>query len=224
IWRSSRRILVEEFAQGPYYSADIMGNEVIGIAAADFDRPPHFVFRECIYPAPLSADEQRRIIDISLSCLRALDLGWGPTNIEFRWTERGPVVIEVNPRLAGGTVPQLVQLAYGVDLVSEHIKLVIGEKCDLGRRRSHVAVARKLVADRDGILDWIDGDRATAISGVVEVKFYVAPNTPIVRAGDYRDCLGQVIATSPSRAQTETNLQRAVDSINWSIRPFPSVG
>lgn len=37
--RSSPRILVEEFAQGPHYSADIMGNEVIGIEAAEFG--PH---------------------------------------------------------------------------------------------------------------------------------------------------------------------------------------
>ncbi|TIX45865.1 MAG: ATP-grasp domain-containing protein [Mesorhizobium sp.] len=221
IWRSSARILVEEFALGPYYCADLMGNEVIGITAADFDRPPHFVFRELTFPAPLTDGEQKHIIDVSLGCLRALGLGWGPTNIEFRWTKRGPVVIEVNPRLAGGTVPKLVQLAYAVDLVTEHIKLVIGDQCDLRRRHSHIAAARKLIPDRDGILDRIDGDRAAAISGVAEVKLNVEPNTPIVRAGDYRDSLGHVMAASPSRAQTETILRRAVDSISWSITPFP---
>ncbi|TIX22913.1 acetyl-CoA carboxylase biotin carboxylase subunit family protein, partial [Mesorhizobium sp.] len=51
IWRSSPRILVEEFAQGPHYSAHIMGNEVIGIVAAEFGHPPHFVFRGFTFPA-----------------------------------------------------------------------------------------------------------------------------------------------------------------------------
>ncbi|TIO28813.1 acetyl-CoA carboxylase biotin carboxylase subunit family protein [Mesorhizobium sp.] len=225
IWRSSPRILVEEFAQGPYYGAEIMGNEVIGIGAADFGPPPHFVFRESIFPAPLTDEEYIRIADVSLSCLQALGLGWGPTCIEFRWTKRGPVVIEVNPRLAGGTNPLRVQLAYGVDLVKEHIKLVIGEEWDLRRRHSHVAAARLLLPDRDGTLDWIGGDnRAATISGVAEVKLYVEPKTPIVRKGDDYDSIGHVIAVSPSLAQTKAILQHAVDLIEWSITPFPTPG
>ncbi|MER9223489.1 acetyl-CoA carboxylase biotin carboxylase subunit family protein [Mesorhizobium sp. M0644] len=222
IWRSSPRILVEEFAQGPHYITHTMGNEVIGIEAAGFDCPPHFVFREGIFPALLSDDEYKRIADVSLSCLPALGLGWGPTAIELRWTKLGPVIIEVNPRLAGGCQP--VQLAYGVDLITEHIKLVIGDKCDLRRRHSHTAAWRCLNPDRDGILDWIDGDsRAAAVPGVAEVKLHVEPKTPIVRKGDYRDSMGYVIAVSPSRAQTQAILQRAVDLIDWSITPFPTL-
>ncbi|RWO18983.1 acetyl-CoA carboxylase biotin carboxylase subunit family protein [Mesorhizobium sp.] len=226
IWRSSPRILVEEFAQGPYYCAEIMGNEIIGISAADLGSPPHFVFREFTFPAGLTDDKYKRIADVSLSCLRALGLGWGPTCIEFLWTKLGPVVIEVNPRLAGTPDPQLVQLAYGVDLVTEHIKLAIGEEWDLRRRHtSHTAAARFLVPDREGTLDWIGGDgRAAAIPGVVEVKLYVEPNTLIVRKGDLRDWIGYVIAASPSLAQTEATLQRAVDLIDWSITPFPTLG
>ncbi|MER9001789.1 acetyl-CoA carboxylase biotin carboxylase subunit family protein [Mesorhizobium australicum] len=223
IWRSSPRMLVEEFAQGPYYCAHLMGKEVIGIEAGDFGPPPHFVFRETTFPALLTDDEYKRIADVSLSCLQALNLGWGPMNTELRWTKRGPVVIEVNPRLTGG--PQPVQLAYGVDLITEHIKLVIGDEWNLRRRHSYVAAWRSLLPDCDGTLDWIDGDgRAAAVQGVAEVKLYVKPNTPIVRKGDYRDSLGSVIAASPSRARTEAILQRAVDLIDWSITPFPSLG
>ncbi|MER9469376.1 acetyl-CoA carboxylase biotin carboxylase subunit family protein [Mesorhizobium sp. M0482] len=225
IWRSSPKILVEEFAQGPHYSIETMGNEVIGIGTVDFGPPPHFVSREYIYPAPLTDDEQKRIAGISLSCLRALGLGWQPTNIDLRWTKFGPVVIEVNPRLGGTPAPQLVQQAYGVDLVTEHIKLVIGNECNLRRRYSHTAAARILVPDRDGILDWIDGDsRAAALSGVAEVKFYVEPKTPIVRKGDYRDKIGHIIAASPTLARTKATLQRAVDLIDWSITSYPSLG
>ncbi|BCG97201.1 hypothetical protein MesoLj131a_60650 [Mesorhizobium sp. 131-2-1] len=223
IWQSSPRILVEEFAQGPYYCAEIMGDEVVAIYAGEFGPEPYFVFREFTLPAPLTDEEQERIVDISLSCLRALGLGWGPTCIEFRWTKRGPVVIEVNPRLGGAPGPQLVQLTYGLDLITEHIRLVIGDKWDLRRRHSQVAAARILVPDRDGNLDWINGDhQATVVPGVAEVEFYVGPNTPIVRKGDHRDWIGHVIAASPSRALTEAILERAVDLIDWSIAPFPT--
>ncbi|ESY79331.1 hypothetical protein X740_16215 [Mesorhizobium sp. LNHC221B00] len=222
IWRSTPRILVEEFAQGPHYCADIMGNEVIAIAAAEFGPPPHFVVREYTFPAPLNDDEYKRIADVSLRCLRALDLGWGPTCIELRWTDRGPVVIEVNPRMPGGD-PELIRIAYGVDLITEHLKLVIGEEWDLRKRHSQTVALRSLVPDRDGILNWIDGgSRAAAVPGVVEVKFIVQPKTPIVRKGDYRDSMGSVVALSPSLAQTKAIVQRAVDLISWSITPFPT--
>ncbi|MEI9401958.1 acetyl-CoA carboxylase biotin carboxylase subunit family protein [Mesorhizobium argentiipisi] len=224
-WLSSPRILVEECAEGPYYGADIMGNEVVGIGSGEFGPPPHFVYRQFTYPALLTDEDYNRIADISLSCLRALDLGWGPTNIEFRWTKDGPVVIEVNPRMGGTPDPQLVRLAYGIDLITEHIKLAIGDKCDLRRRHSHTAAARFLVADRDGTLDWIGGDsQAGAVSGVSEVKFYVPPRTPIVRKGDYRDTIGHVIVASTSYAQTEATLNRAVDFIDWVITAFPTSG
>ncbi|RWP97625.1 acetyl-CoA carboxylase biotin carboxylase subunit family protein [Mesorhizobium sp.] len=222
IWRSLPRILVEEFAQGPHYIAHTMGNEFIGIESAEFGPPPHFVFREGIFPAPLGDDEYKRIVDVSLSCLPALGLGWGPAAIELRWTKLGPVVIEVNPRLAGGC--QTVQLAYGVDLITEHIKLVHGNECDLRRSHSHTAAWRCLNPDRDGILDWIDGgSHAAAVPGVAEVKLHIKPKTAIFRKGDYRDSLGYVIAVSPNLAQTKAILQRAVDLIDWSITPFPTL-
>ncbi|ESX60199.1 hypothetical protein X759_36020 [Mesorhizobium sp. LSHC420B00] len=216
-------MLVEEFAQGPFYEATTMGHAVIAVGAAEFDRPPHFVPCESIFPAPLPAEEYNQIANVSLKCLRALGLGWGPTNIEFRWTKRGPVVIEVNARLPGWTTPRLIQLAYGVDLVNEHIKLVTGDECDLRLKHSHTAAARFLVPDRDGILDRSEGTSpAAAVPGVSEVRFYVEPKTPIIRKGDWRDMIGHVIAASPSRTRTESILQRAVDLVSWSITPFPT--
>ncbi|MER9839610.1 acetyl-CoA carboxylase biotin carboxylase subunit family protein [Mesorhizobium sp. M0145] len=225
IWRSSPKVLVEEFANGPYYGAYMMGDELIGICAAEFDPPPHFVFREWTFPASLTEEQHERIADLSRSCLRALGLGWGPAGVEVRWTKRGPVVIEVNPRLAGAPDPQMVQLACGVDLVTEHIKLVLGDRRNRRRRHSQTVVARYLVPDRDGILDRIDGEsQAAAVPGVVEVKLCIEPKTPIARKGDYRDCIGYIVAASPDLAETKMIAQRGVDLISWSITPFATRG
>ncbi|OHV69776.1 hypothetical protein LCM4576_22365 [Mesorhizobium sp. LCM 4576] len=222
-WQSSPMILVEEFAQGPQYNLEIMGDQVIAIGAANY-APPNFVCRGHLYPAPLNDEDCKRIADLSLSCLRALGLGWGPTNVELRWTNHGPTVIEVNPRLAGSPVPDMVQLAYGVDLITNHIRLVVGEELDLRERQSHAAGSRYLLPECDGTLDWIDGRRrAAALSGVAEVKLYVEPKTPIIMNGDSGDRIAHVVATSPSRARTEAILQDAVDLIDWSITPFPTL-
>ncbi|RWC37968.1 MAG: ATP-grasp domain-containing protein [Mesorhizobium sp.] len=225
IWQCSPRILIEEFAQGPHHLAAMMGNEVIGFGTAEYGPPTQFVFRQLTFPARLTDVQHERLADVSMSCLRALGLGWGPTNIELRWTERGPVVIEVNPRLAGAPEPQLLQLAYGIHLIAEHIKLVIGDEWNLRKTHSYTAAAQSLFPDRDGTLDWIYGERqAAAVSGIAEVKFHVKPQTPIIRKGDCKDPIGYIVAASPSLAETEAILQRAADLINWSITPFPPPG
>ncbi|RWG50444.1 MAG: ATP-grasp domain-containing protein [Mesorhizobium sp.] len=225
VWRSEPRILVEEFANGPYYCADLMGHEIVALSAGEFGPQPHFVFSELTCPAMLSAPEFERIAEISRSSLRTLGLDWGPSCIELRLTKIGPIVIEVNPRLAGSPNPQLIQLAYGVDLITEHIKLAIGDEWNVRKTHSLAAGARILLPDRDGVLDRIDGvDQAVDVSGVAEVKFYNRPPTPIVRRGDHRDWMGYVIAVSPTSAETEAALQRAVELIDWSISPIPSVG
>lgn len=221
---SSPNLLVEELVQGPQYIVHMMADEVIGIEAAEFRPPPHFVYHEFTFPALMTDGEHEHISDVSLNCLRALGLGWGPTNIEFRWSTLGPVIIEVNPRIAGAPEPQLVQLACGVDLIMEHIKLVIGDEWDLRKTRSHSAGVRFLTSDGDGVLDWIHGaSRAAALSGVAEVKLYVEPKTPIVRTGDYRDVMGHVVAASPSHARTQMILRRAAEAIGWSMTPFPGL-
>ncbi|WP_352487599.1 hypothetical protein [Mesorhizobium sp. M0051] len=82
----------------------------------------------------------------------ALGLGWGPTGIEFRWTKRGSVVIAVIGGFMARPLPSLIHLAYGIDLVTEHIKVVIGDDGNFSRKHSKNAAARFLVTDRDGIL------------------------------------------------------------------------
>ncbi|EPE93629.1 hypothetical protein RGCCGE502_34791 (plasmid) [Rhizobium grahamii CCGE 502] len=210
--------MIEEFAEGRHYSIDTMGTEVVAIGTADFGQLPHFVLRQSIFPAALTDDQHKCMADVSLSCLRALGLGWGPANIELRWTKRGPVAIEVNPRLPGCSTPQLIELAYGIDLIAEHIKLLIGEESNVHRRRWQTAAARFLIPDRNGTLDWISGSRqAAAVPGVTEVQLHVQPKTQIIRKGDYLDSIGHIIAASPSRTQTQAILQRAADLISWSI-------
>lgn len=217
-----QRVLIEEFAQGQHYSVDTMGNEVIAIGAFDFGQPPHFVAQKSVFPAPLPDRQYNQIVDVSLRCLRALGLGWGPANIEIRWTKRGPVAIEINPRLPGSSTPQLIQLAYGVDLITKHIKLLIGEEWDSPRSTSRTAIAQFLFPECDGTFDGVAGGCRTAEElGVSEVALYVKPGMPIIRRGDDRDLIGHVIAVSPRLAQTEAIIQRAVNLISWSITPFP---
>ncbi|OBQ95825.1 hypothetical protein A9K66_24805 [Mesorhizobium sp. AA23] len=184
IARSSPRVLVEEYLQGTQYIINMFEKEIIGIAAIKLDPMPGLIWSECTYPAVLTDDEYVNIYNVSLICLRTLGLNWGPTNIELRSKNHGPVVIGVSPHLPGSPAPELVQLAYGVDLISEHIKLVTGVRRSLRRSPTDIASARFLIGDRDGALDCMDGRQSGGCClRLDQVERYIEPKATTARKG-----------------------------------------
>jgi argininosuccinate lyase len=132
--------------------------------------------------------------ETALRALAALNLGWGPAHIELRLTEDGPKIIEVNPRLAGGFIPELVRLASGVDLITATVKQVIGQKPSLTPQENQFASIRFIIAERDGKLAAINGlPEARRVPGVIRVETYNGAGHTHLR-GDFRDRLGHVIA------------------------------
>ncbi|MBY3335312.1 ATP-grasp domain-containing protein [Rhizobium laguerreae] len=220
--QSSPTILVEEFVEGPFYDVVTMGNAVIAIGSSEFGSLPHFVPRKSMFPAQLTDEEHERITDVSLRCLEALGLGWGLANVELRWTKRGPVVIEVNPRPPGWSTCRLVELAYGLDIIEQQIRLAVGDQCDLRKSQYRASVARFFVPDLDGTLAHIRGtDLAKVVPGIAEAGFYVEPGVSLVRRGDYLDIIGHVIAASTDPAEVDAILHRALNLIDWAVAPSP---
>ena len=54
-----------------------------------------------------------------------------PPKADYALTAKGPAIVEINPRLAGGFIPEIVRLASGIDIVREAIRLVVGEKTEI---------------------------------------------------------------------------------------------
>ena len=104
-------------------------------------------------------------------------------------------MIEVNPRLAGGFIPELVRLATGVDVIAQTMKLVLGEPTDLNSIFSRHASIRFVTAFRKGRLRRITGlKEASSVPGVADVQLYRASGDVIGGNHDFRDRIGHVIA------------------------------
>ncbi|WP_205944731.1 ATP-grasp domain-containing protein [Pelagibius litoralis] len=215
-------VLVEEFARGSFYTVSTIGSEVAAISAADFSELPYFTMRQFTFPAHLTSDENDRVVAVALQSLQALGLGWGPVNTEIRITSRGPVVIEVNPRIVGAPEPELIRLAHGIDLYAEALKPFLDLQPDLRKTRSHAAAARWLMVEQNGLLQEISGEReARAIPGITDVELKVEAGTPLVWHGSFQDVIGHVFAASPSPGRTDAALRQALDLIKLSVVPFP---
>ena len=88
---------------------------------------PPFRETSLIAPTTLSKPYQDQLYEVTSQAIQALQLNHCATHTELKFTDQGPVVIEVNAR-AGGPVPFVLKLATdGYDLFYELAKLALGE-------------------------------------------------------------------------------------------------
>jgi S-sulfo-L-cysteine synthase (3-phospho-L-serine-dependent) len=218
-------VLVQAMIVGREYSVECIGGRVVGVTAKHLGGPDGtFVETGHDFPAAPS-DEVRAVAEITRRALDAVGFAFGPTHTEVRVDTAGPgfpardgplgpAVIEVNPRLAGGFIPQIVRHATGVDLIDAALAAVTGGPVDLAPRRALHASIRFLTAPGDGPLERIDGvEAAEAVPGVVEVASYRRPGDAVARRGDFRDRIGHVIGVAEDVERAAAAAERALATL-----------
>jgi biotin carboxylase len=209
-----RRILIEELVTGSEYSVETFGTTIIGITEKHLGRLPRFVEIGHDFPAVLPKAVESKVRETVGRAREALRLDWGPAHFELRISPDGPKIIEVNPRLAGGYIPELVRLATGIDLIRETIRIATGQRADLAGSCCQFASIRFLVPDQEGKLVDLQGLKdASATSGVKEVQIYCNLGSNINVRGDFRDRIGHVISEGSSAVKARTSAEAALNRI-----------
>ncbi|MFF2026837.1 ATP-grasp domain-containing protein [Streptomyces sp. NPDC058171] len=205
------RILVEAAVAGPEFSVETIGGDVVAIVAKHLGPEPHFVETGHDVPAPVPDATAAALGATALKALAALGLGWGAAHTELRLTPEGPVVIEVNPRLAGGMIPVAVRAAAGVDLVDTVVALAAGQDpAPEGAGAGHAAV-RFLLAAREGRITAVDGVEVAATApGVVAVTTSTAAGRTVRLTHSFQDRLSCVVATG---CDAERAARHAMDAV-----------
>ncbi|MGW2697922.1 ATP-grasp domain-containing protein [Streptomyces sp. NPDC001296] len=196
-----RRLTVEEFMTGEEYSAEVLNGSVVGVTHKHLGALPLFVETGHDFPARLAPAVHDALSGAAEAAVRALGLTLGPAHVELRVDRDGPVLIEVNPRLAGGWIPRLVHEATGIDLILETVKAFCGRASTLDATARGGAAIRFVLAPDNGVLSHLDGViEARTVPGVTDVEIYREPGADITVAGDFRDRIGHVLARADSPA------------------------
>ncbi|WP_051753614.1 ATP-grasp domain-containing protein [Streptosporangium amethystogenes] len=205
------RILVEAAVTGPEFSVETFDDTVVAVVAKHLGPEPYFVETGHDVPAPVPDTTAAALGDSALAALAALGLGWGAAHTELRLSPEGPVVVEVNPRLAGGMIPVAVRAATGVDLVDAVIARASGQAlAPMTPGTGHAAV-RFLRAEREGQVTAVDGiDAAATAAGVVAVTTSTAVGRTVRITHSFQDRLGCVVATG---SDTDQAARRALAAI-----------
>lgn len=212
-------VLVEEFLPGQEYSAEMFclnsTTVCVGVTSRTVTPLPYFVETGHLFPANEAPETAEAIAETARQALKAVGIENGAAHVELRMTPAGPAVIEINARLAGGLIPELVRLATGVDLLEAQLRAAASRPVVIERSRTRYAGIRFLISARVGrLVDVCGTDAARRVPGVEQVIMTAAPGRLVRPARDAYDRLGHVIAVGNSPRQVEQALDAAFGQLD----------
>jgi biotin carboxylase len=216
--RSGRAIL-EEYMEGPEFSADaiVYDGEIAlcGFADRHIRFPPSFIEMGHTMPSALDEASRDRILEVFASGIRALGITRGAAKGDLKLTPKGPMIGEIAARLSGGYMSGWTYpYASGVEPARAAILLALGKKPEgLEPRRNWTSAERAFISI-PGRVRSLHGLEEAGSSGLVKDIFLRA------KAGDRIHFPennvgkgGNVISAAPSREAAVSAAEGAVRSI-----------
>ncbi|WP_419893534.1 ATP-grasp domain-containing protein [Oceanobacillus kimchii] len=121
----SNFVLIEEYINAQEFSVEMFVKNkkiiTVGITQKYLTGFPYFVEKKHIFPAKLNKDEEEIIISTVKKAIEVIGLDNGPVHTEVKLTPKGCLIIEINARLAGGMIPELILYSTGVNLIEQQI-------------------------------------------------------------------------------------------------------
>ena len=218
VW--NRDVLIEQAIPGPMFAIGMFDSRFVYACSEHFGTFPNLVVTGHDYPADIDASRVSELAKFTEAVVSALQLTWGPIDMEVKYSpdDKRFHLIEVNPRIMGGKLCDLIWHATGVDLAASTVKRCVGLTPVLKPCRARAASARSIL--RGG---YTSAQRA-------ELPAELFPNVVAVEyptdnqgesSGDYRDRIGWVIAVTDSQPAALDEAERAVAflSVGQAARP-----
>ncbi|MER9254461.1 lyase family protein [Mesorhizobium sp. M0598] len=209
-------VLIQQYIEGKEYSAEIIAYDgtlhCLGILAKHKGPTPCFVEVGHDFPAPLPESSLQELASFAAGAVSALGLNFGPAHVEFVITELGPVIIEVNPRLAGGMIPVMLSHALGTSILDMVIKLYAGEAFTPLRTSSRAGAIRFCLAGKAGKLKHLSFSKSPNET-VPEAGLLKSDGEELQISGDFRDRVAYAIGVADELNAAAMAAERMIDSI-----------
>jgi cysteine synthase A len=211
--------LIEEYLEGPEYSVEMFSTaeatHCVGVTAKSVTGSPYFVESRHIFPVLDPGEQLSRLVRRALD---ATGIRLGPTHTDVKLTATGPMIVEINPRLAGGMIPALVRNATGIDLLAQQLRIAVGQPAELTPTVRRHAGIQFLLADTPGLLRGVDGvAEAERVPGAERVTVTAPSGTEVRPPRNAYDRIGHIIATHEDPSQVDRILDRAVGKIRLVV-------
>lgn len=126
IFRAGNDLLLEEYLDGVEFDVDlVMEDGERRFASVSQNWPtaePSLQETGLHCPADHSRRAVNGLVDLCVDTARAFGLHRGVLHVEGKCTSQGPRIVEVNTRMGGGRIHEIVEAVWGVDLVEAQLR------------------------------------------------------------------------------------------------------
>jgi biotin carboxylase len=223
------RVLVESYIPGGEVALEGLLEDGRLRTLALFDKPDPLegpYFEETIYvtPSRLATEQQRAIEDCAQCTVAALGLTRGPLHAEFRVNERGPWVLEAQPRPIGGLCARTLRFGAGrIPLEELLVRHALGEDVQGLEREPAAAGVMMIPVPRSGVLEGVEGlEEAARVPGIESVEITARLHDYVAAWPEGSSYLGFLFARdagSAGPATVEAALRAAHSCLRFDLRP-----
>ena len=177
---------------------------------------PYFVEVAHSVPSALEATLREAAVELALSACAAVGLRWGACHTEVKLSQAGPMVVEVNPRLAGDCIVDLVDLALGLNLYELLGRQALGEEitaADLIPRRYGAAAIHFLTSSPGIFLGATSRLEHEPPDWLVELSVTSSSGQRLPEPRSNSDRIGYAIAVGDSGPVAAARARWAIDSV-----------
>lgn len=212
----SRRMLVEEFMEGPELSVESLTfggrTRVVVLSDKSITPWPHPVENGQAQPSMVSSEVWREASELAMAGIAALGIDESASHTEIKVTPRGCRIVEIGARQAGdfmGTF--MTSYSVGVDMNRAVVQIATGREPDppIEPRRGQ-GIAVRYLLPRPGIVRSVEVPRAVREDpAVVDWAVYVEPGETVRPVTSSLDRAGHVLAVGADTATAIAAAERA---------------
>lgn len=225
-----RTVLLEVYMHGPEFSVEACTfageTKLIGITDKGVTAEPYFIEDSHMFPAALSISEQTEINSLVLNALRAVGFDHGISHTEIKLTPEGPRIVEINPRVGGNYIAELVERVSGINLLTATIDLALGQRPNLQPQATGIASAaiQFLLPEQGGKLQAIHGQASLATAPQLARWNISATEGSTIGAPIDNACyLGHVVAVDPDGLRAREFATQAAATITFEFADLPAL-
>ncbi|MBN3775058.1 acetyl-CoA carboxylase biotin carboxylase subunit family protein [Burkholderia sp. Se-20378] len=139
---ATERVVIEEFLSGSEYCVEYFDGRYVGALRKLKRHGAGFLERGYTSELDLDAGTLRALIDVGSRATAAAGLTWGPVHLDCIVHDGVPHVIELNPRIAGSFICDIVRDGYGFNIAEALLDKLDGRPVDIPELFEPQAYAR----------------------------------------------------------------------------------
>ncbi len=221
--------LLEEYMTGEEVSVEactVNGETtIIGITDKSVTAFPYFVEDGHMFPAQLDPAVAEAVTDLVRGALAAVGHDHGISHTEVKITPAGPRIVEINPRLGGNFIAELVQRVTGIDLLEATLQLALNQRPKLTPVPTGIASAaiKFIIPPQEGYITGVSGTESLDNDPAVQ-RWVLNPviGTRVDRPIDNACYLGHVVTTDAAGLGARQYAEAAVERITFSFGEAPA--